>query len=161
MLIKNKKGFTLVELLAVIVILAIIMVIALPAVMTAMNNGRKNAFKVYAQKVLTVAIAKNETERLDEKTGVTCYTLPNLMKKGLGSFVGYVMVDYSSETDVQFSIVLADGKFYIPATGSGANTVGGKYAEIDSLEAIKIGDAKKPDNGIAKITSTCPEGTTE
>ena len=37
---KNKKGFTLVELLAVIVILAIIMIIAIPAVLQTMESAR-------------------------------------------------------------------------------------------------------------------------
>ncbi|UKI28884.1 MAG: type II secretion system GspH family protein [Clostridium sp.] len=36
-----KKGFTLVELLAVIVVLAIIMIIAIPAVVESMNNAKK------------------------------------------------------------------------------------------------------------------------
>ena len=38
----KNKGFTLVELLAVIVILAIIMIIAVPNVTEAMNNSKKN-----------------------------------------------------------------------------------------------------------------------
>ena len=42
----NKKGFTLVELLAVIVVLAIIMIIAIPAVVESMNNAKKGSFKI-------------------------------------------------------------------------------------------------------------------
>ena len=41
----NMKGFTLVELLAVIIILAILVLVALPNVTGMMNNARKNAFK--------------------------------------------------------------------------------------------------------------------
>jgi type IV pilus assembly protein PilA len=41
---KKKKGFTLVELLAVIVILAIIMIIAIPAVLNTMQTARKKSF---------------------------------------------------------------------------------------------------------------------
>lgn len=37
----NKKGFTLVELLAIIVILAIILVVTVPAVFSAIDNSRK------------------------------------------------------------------------------------------------------------------------
>ncbi len=40
----NKKGFTLVELLAVIAILAILVIIALPNVLSMYNEARKNAF---------------------------------------------------------------------------------------------------------------------
>lgn len=39
----NKKGFTLVELLAVIVILAIVLIIAVPGVLTIIDNSRKDA----------------------------------------------------------------------------------------------------------------------
>ena len=41
---KNKKGFTLVELLAVIVILAVVILIAVTAVVPRMNKARENAF---------------------------------------------------------------------------------------------------------------------
>ncbi len=46
-MLKNskKKGFTLVELLAVIVILAIILAIAVPSISTMMTNARKSAFE--------------------------------------------------------------------------------------------------------------------
>lgn len=49
----NKKGFTLVELLAVIVILAVIILVAMNAVLPAMEESRKGTFKteveVYAK----------------------------------------------------------------------------------------------------------------
>ena len=41
----NKKGFTLVELLAVIVILAVIMVITIPTVLGSMGAAKTSAFK--------------------------------------------------------------------------------------------------------------------
>ena len=40
----NKKGFTLVELLAVIAILAILVIIALPNVLELYRTARKNTF---------------------------------------------------------------------------------------------------------------------
>ncbi len=51
----NKKGFTLVELLAVIVILALLMVVATSSIGGAMSNAKKNALKTEAQKMLTSA----------------------------------------------------------------------------------------------------------
>lgn len=51
----TRKGFTLVELLAVIVILAIIMIIAIPAVLQTMNLARQKTFKEYITKVYTAA----------------------------------------------------------------------------------------------------------
>ena len=41
----NKKGFTLVELLAVIVILAIIAVIAVPSILAIIEGARKDSFR--------------------------------------------------------------------------------------------------------------------
>lgn len=41
---RTKKGFTLVELLAVIVILAIILAIAIPSITSLVDNSRKDAF---------------------------------------------------------------------------------------------------------------------
>ena len=52
---KTNKGFTLVELLAVIVILAIIMIIAIPAVLQTMQSARQKTFKEYVTKVYTAA----------------------------------------------------------------------------------------------------------
>ena len=48
---KNKNGFTLVELLAVIVILAILVLLALPNVTGIMANSRKSAFRTEAMTI--------------------------------------------------------------------------------------------------------------
>ena len=51
----NKKGFTLVELLAVIVILSVLMLIALPSVINIMNNARDDAFRDEALSFISAA----------------------------------------------------------------------------------------------------------
>lgn len=55
---KKKNGFTLVELLAVIVVLAIIMIIAIPSVLDVMNTARKKAFVMYVDKIVTAVQAQ-------------------------------------------------------------------------------------------------------
>ena len=61
---KNKKGMTLVELLAVITVLAIILIIAVPQIGNVIKAGRLNSFKDSA-----LLIAKNaEREYLVQKT---------------------------------------------------------------------------------------------
>ncbi len=59
----NKKGFTLVELLAVIAILAILVIIALPNVIKLYNNAKKNSFlteaKTLAQDVSSKYISES------------------------------------------------------------------------------------------------------
>ena len=52
---KNKKGFTLVELLAVIAILAILVIMALPAVLRMFNNARKDSFTNEVNTVIRTA----------------------------------------------------------------------------------------------------------
>jgi type IV pilus assembly protein PilA len=44
-MLKNKKGFTLVELLAVIVILAVILAIAVPSISGVMDSAKQSAFE--------------------------------------------------------------------------------------------------------------------
>ena len=51
----NKKGFTLVELLAVIAILAILVIIALPNIMSMFNDARKNSFTTETKEIYKVA----------------------------------------------------------------------------------------------------------
>ncbi len=50
---KNKKGFTLVELLAVIVILAIILAIAVPGITGIINSAKKGSFESDAKMIVT------------------------------------------------------------------------------------------------------------
>ena len=51
----NKKGFTLVELLAVIAILAILLIMVTPNVLSMFTNGRKDAFITNVQSVWQTA----------------------------------------------------------------------------------------------------------
>ena len=55
---KKKSGFTLVELLAVLIILAIIMVIAIPAILNVMEDAKKHSFYMYALSMEQKALAK-------------------------------------------------------------------------------------------------------
>ena len=60
----NKKGFTLVELLAVIAILAILVIIALPNVIKLYNNAKKNAFMTEAQNLAKEVSSKYISESM-------------------------------------------------------------------------------------------------
>ena len=48
----NNKGFTLVEVLAVVVIIGIIGGIAIPAVLTTMNNGKQASYEIMVKDIL-------------------------------------------------------------------------------------------------------------
>ena len=60
----NKKGFTLVELLAVIAILAILVIIALPNVLKMFNDAKKNSFLTEAKTLYSEASKKYITETM-------------------------------------------------------------------------------------------------
>ncbi len=60
----NKKGFTLVELLAVIAILAILVIIALPNVLKMYNTSKKNIFLVEAKEIYGEVSKKYISESL-------------------------------------------------------------------------------------------------
>lgn len=60
---KNKKGFTLVELLAVVVILAIIIAIAVPSTMSISTRLKKNMFCSKIDLIETAAMLYGEDRR--------------------------------------------------------------------------------------------------
>ena len=61
---KKRNGFTLVELLAVIVILAIILVIAVPSIMNTIDDAKKGSFESSAKLIA----ANAETYWLTQQT---------------------------------------------------------------------------------------------
>lgn len=62
---KNKKGFTLVELLAVIAILAILVIIALPNVINMYNKARREVFLIEAKNIYKEASKRFVTGSFD------------------------------------------------------------------------------------------------
>ena len=92
---KKSKGFTLVELLAVIVILAVILVITIPTVLKAANAAKKESFFLYAQSLQSKAIAQytQDLEQDKEKTDCAVYSIEDdLHLSDTGKFQGWVQV---------------------------------------------------------------------
>ena len=50
----NKKGFTLIELIAVVVIMAIIALIATPNIVNMMDRGKKEDYIAYAKEIICI-----------------------------------------------------------------------------------------------------------
>ena len=70
---KKKNGFTLVELLAVIVILAIILVIAVPKITDTIKNSKIASFESSAKTIAAQAEKKKmENERLEDTGSINC-----------------------------------------------------------------------------------------
>ena len=136
-ILKNKKGFTLVELLAVIVVLAVIILIAMPSVMNSMAKARRNSFVIEANEVI--------------KSAQTAYA-QYLMNGGGGSeiCVPYkVLIDsgYIEKNDPNYT-----GSVKIKTSETGAST----YTVWLSNKTYRIGydDSKKQDLGVTATELT-------
>ena len=130
----GKKGFTLVELLAVIVILAILMVAAGTAVMSTMNNAKVNTFKNEALTAINMAekmyteISMNaddsatylRNDSTSQYKGM-CVTLQGLVNNGYlekdlhdGAIYGTVLVEVPFDGgQTKYSIWMSDGTYGI------------------------------------------------
>ncbi len=83
--LKNERGLTLVELLAVVVILGIIAAIAVPAVGSIIDNSKKDAHVANGLQAINSARLAIATESTLQPTGtnVTIIPLGYLLKEGL------------------------------------------------------------------------------
>ncbi|MBZ5201213.1 prepilin-type N-terminal cleavage/methylation domain-containing protein [Planomicrobium chinense] len=134
---KDQKGMTLIELLAVIVIIAIIAAIAIPAIAGIIENSRVGAIKSDATNILNAADLYNT-----EATPGTSVTLFQLESAGFiedsGSFEGL------SETEKKaVSINLATGQF------TGTN---------EPLNGITIAFEAATKNDISRLPNSAENG---
>ena len=114
----KKNGFTLVELLVVIVVLALIMIITIPAVLDIMEDARKNSFVLYCQKV----VKDTQTQYVYDSNignaggaGIYVYDITSdLGYSSTGNYRGYVVVDASSTTGTKYILNLYDNNYAIP-----------------------------------------------
>ena len=117
--VKNKiKGFTLVELLAVIVILAIIMLIAIPAVLDSLQIARRKAFVEYVNKVVNLSEKKYLDGLVTGDSTGTCYIYDIKTDLGLattGDYKGYVLVALKDDNTYQYWVLLYDKNYFLDA----------------------------------------------
>ena len=125
---KNKKGFTLVELVAVIVILILLMVIAINMANKHMESTRINAFIKEANTFARGAMAKEAVDKeLDLYSedifhnsvyGKVCYSinqgaLDKYVTKTSNTYKGSVEVCYGLDCTYLTKVWITDGKHYI------------------------------------------------
>ena len=126
---KHKKGFTLVELLAVIVILAIILVIAVPQIMKTIDEARKGALGSSAKLIAASA----EREYLARKTiGDTDFNPANVVMEC--NEVAETTSDYT-DCSIKFD---ANGKATVKLKGQGKFK--GKYVCAGTREEAVVTD---------------------
>ena len=104
---KKKKGFTLVELLAVIVILAVILVIAVPQIMSVIESARKGSIESTA-KLIAEGAEREYTNRkiLGKDTNIECSDVSSMNSNDYGSCV--ITFDNAGKATVK---VTGKGKF--------------------------------------------------
>ena len=163
----NKKGFTLVELLAVIVILGVLLMIAVPAVQNVIRNSRKKSFesaaKLALENVETMASAEKTSNNLTE-----CYVSIKSIDLERGSFgkdaVGIIIVDsdgkgkigiYNNEYEVKNGALGTDpnGNSLVSATAVKTKP---STPTIDKNYSITL----TADNDINSVTKTIDTTTT-
>lgn len=153
---KNEKGLTLVELLAVIVILGIVAAIAVPSIGSVIQKSRENAVKADALAVLNGAktyVAEHGAPADTTTTtgGTTTTTETKITKANLADYVDDVKLgteDYSVS-------VTADGKTFTLDTGAvavGKITITFTDAEISEINA----DDKYGESRTIGTTTTTP-----
>lgn len=98
----NKKGFTLVELLSVIVILSVVVLIATNAVIPMMAGAKRQALATEANTILGIA---KKMYANDGAAGSKCYSYEDVKNSGL-----------LDKNDENYS-----GSFLIESTGDGKN----------------------------------------
>ena len=110
---KERKGFTLVELLAVIVVLAIIMIIAIPSVLSTMATAKRKTFGEYVTKVYNTANSKFLEDSMieGEKEYVKYDISKDLGLSSTGNFKGYV-VFLNRNDETQAYIGMSDDEYY-------------------------------------------------
>ena len=168
----TRKGFTLVELLAVIVILAIIMIIAIPAVLQTMNLARQKTFKEYITKVYTgaqtyqVAQAaagvanKGASYTVVRTTGdkSTCYVydIKNIGLSSVGDYKGTVVI-CENVTSVD-----ANSNVYIGLKDSNYSTKGlYNYTKVGEMPVDKLGTNPDGDGKVEFVTGVAADNLTE
>lgn len=94
--LKNKKGFTLVELLAVIVIIAILITVGTPIASNIIDDSKKSAFATYVDKIYEDTVKQYESDihdNYDLRGKCVIYDIENsLGLADTGENEGYVLV---------------------------------------------------------------------
>ena len=156
----KKKGFTLVELLAVITILAILVIIALPNVMGMFNTAKKNSFTTEVKQMMQVAEEQwisdgalgGTTKTIAYAKDVTCTA------SGSGVTVPTIKaLDLSGRTNITYFFALNKaGKITHVYATDGTYVIANNNPSGIAIESIAAGDGadglSAPDGSVRTIT---------
>lgn len=111
----NRKGFTLVELLSVIVILSVIVLIATNAVVPMADSAKK---QVLAMEANTLVKAAQTLYVQESSSSSKCYTYDELINSGLiekddDSYTGSISITVGEDGNYSYKIWLSNGQYMI------------------------------------------------
>lgn len=136
--LKDQKGLTLIELLAVIVILAIIAAIAIPAIGNIIGNSRVNALKSDGQNALSAA-----NIYFTENGSKTTVTIPTLLSEGYLDDAGNLSKDTASKVDKikggnKITAVAKNGDVTVTFTAATNSDIAAEGTEANTTAPITI-----------------------
>ena len=133
-----KKGFTLIELLAVIIILSLIMIMAVPAILTSLNNVRVSAFVTEVQQIYKAA-QHQYTVNAMMGASVTCFN---------STQEGYKI--QTSGEDLNYSIkIQSDGtitSLYVYSPGMHYSYLNTSVATLNDITSDGVSQSSAVDN---------------
>ena len=155
----NKKGFTLVELLAVIAILALLVIIALPNVLSMFNNAKKDLFLTEAKNVFKESTRKYISDNMHNSNEGNIYCKSetdskNPLDMDIGNTYYYIEKDNTGKT-IKFVAWNSSG-YVTKIVGDNVmlNDVTGNNVSESSVKDITCNNVLTNLEVISKLTRT-------
>ena len=179
---KKKKGFTLVELLAVIVILAVILIIAMPKISDVIKNSKEASLETTAKLIANQAEKKyTENQVLDNSSTIKCSDVAKISNAdyescnitfdskgnakvsivGKGKFAGLQVVDGtkdSAKVSVKEDVVETAAKYFSYEEVEGGISIIGY--QIGTVSNVEVKDANKCTSYLQTLGVTEGQATT-
>ena len=165
-MINDKHGFTLVELLAVIVVLAIVMLVAVQSVLPQMEKARRQTLALDAQTAIEAANTYFMNLSLSTgkgfpsaNNGKNCVDIATLINTGYfsvkGKYEGRVVVE-KSNNNYLYTVYLRKDQLMV----NGKGVKDGQNAQIVATDNDSTSDVVPYDGGDTWAAATCQTGET-
>ena len=151
---KKRNAFTLIELLAVIVILAVILVISIPRILDVIEESKKDSIKSSARMIINSAEKKNMIDKVNGRTEeVTCDNSVKLSKEDYESCK--ITIDEEGKATIN---LVGKGKFDgYKCIGTNDNLACGQVESItlplngkEYIEKLYNNELSRIENGLKK-----------
>ena len=176
---KKKKGFTLVELLAVIVILAVILIIAMPKISDVIKNSKESSLETTAKLIASQAEKKyTENQVLDNSSTIKCSDVARISANdyescnitfddkgnakvtivGRGKFEGLAIYDGTKNSASSTSTAPTDTSYFTYSEVEGGISITG--FEIGTIGNVEVVDVDKCISYLQTLGGTEEQATT-